>query len=473
MRPISLWKTLLGFFRLDSHASTNEEREGGVVPVSRGPEDRPLQVVIGLDFGTSFTKVILGESRARYPVPFDAHSSNDSPFLLPSCLYMLDDSDECVMGTVAQDGKCYDNLKMPLIERDFSMEHQVRAGAFLALVLRHARRWLLEAHSATYGSRTISWYINVGLPTDSYDDSELSDIYLRIIDAAWFVSSSDGPVTLTGVSKALTHGDSEAEREPKGRRLPLDRINAFPEFSAQVAGYVQSPRREDGLHCMVDVGGGTLDVTLFNIVESKGELRFPIFARTVESLGARYLMRSRLELLCENFRADYSPFERLPTDTEFCEKNEVDLGRLQKVDKPYKEKVRDAVRNQILHTKLKRCPEDPYWFKGSSQPQKYGAGVPAFYCGGGALAEFYSSLLGGFTVAEFPCKLRSLEIPVPDSLRSSEIDPFVYSRLAFAYGLSFDPYNIGEVNRMSAIPDQSLELAEPSYKSRYIGKDHV
>ena len=45
--------------------------------------------------------------------------------------------------------------------------------------------------------------------------------------------------------------------------LPDDRISAFPEFSAQVTGYVQSPSRQEGLHATADVGGGTLDVTIF------------------------------------------------------------------------------------------------------------------------------------------------------------------------------------------------------------------
>ena len=43
------------------------------------------QIVIGLDFGTAFTKVIIGEVRKCYAVPFKNIKSNN-PYLLPCFL---------------------------------------------------------------------------------------------------------------------------------------------------------------------------------------------------------------------------------------------------------------------------------------------------------------------------------------------------------------------------------------------------
>ena len=110
---------------------------------------RPIQLVIGLDFGTSFSKVVVGETRLRYAIPFDAYSVGNNPFLLPSCLRVLNGG-ECALGIDGQGGVLHDNLKMPLIEGDFSDEVRARAAAFLALVLRHTREWLFKTHGTTY-----------------------------------------------------------------------------------------------------------------------------------------------------------------------------------------------------------------------------------------------------------------------------------------------------------------------------------
>ena len=113
---------------------------------------RPIQLVIGLDFGTSFSKVVVGETRVRYAVPFEAYSVGDNPFLLPSCLRVLNREGECTLGINGQDGVLHDNLKMPLIEGDFSDEVRARAAAFLALVLRHTRDWLFKFMEQTTGT---------------------------------------------------------------------------------------------------------------------------------------------------------------------------------------------------------------------------------------------------------------------------------------------------------------------------------
>ena len=477
-RGLTVWKALLDIFRLkgrDSKVSAQEDQEDDLEPAPHQNEQRPIQLVIGLDFGTSFTKVVVGESRIRYPVPFPQYALGESPHLLPSSLCVLDETNECALGTAIKEGTCYDNLKMPLIDRDFAQEHQVRAAAFLALVLRHSREWLLDTHASVYGHRKINWYINVGLPTDSYDDEELISTYRNIVRAAWLVSTSIHPVALPQVSRVLERDDLEIKAVPEltEQALPEDRVNPFPEFSAQVAGYVQSPRRRDGLHAMVDVGGGTLDVTIFNIHEQEGELVFPIFARNVQPLGTRYLMRSRLKEQRETPQGGFSPFDDLPIDGVFCEKVGLSEAELRKVDDPFRRSVEDAVSNELRYTKVHRAPRAPHWFKDSPQAPEYGQGLPSFFCGGGALSTFYSSVLCGFEEEDLPLKLKALELPVPDSLESSDFSPRVYPRMNVAYGLSLDPLDIGQIKRMSEVPDDRLEATAASIQERYVSKDHM
>jgi hypothetical protein len=56
-------------------------------------ESPPKDIVIGFDFGTSCTKVVLQDppSRTAYAVPFGEHGNPDNPFLLSSKLGLTSD----------------------------------------------------------------------------------------------------------------------------------------------------------------------------------------------------------------------------------------------------------------------------------------------------------------------------------------------------------------------------------------------
>ena len=194
-----VWKVVSGLFNLKSRkaaAGPGRTVNGKATPPLGEERNRPIQLVIGLDFGTSFSKVVIGEPRVRRAVPFAEHAIGDNPYLLPSALCEESDGGKCRLGTDRQVGTVHDNLKMPLIEGDLSLDVQARAAAFLALVLRHARTWLLDTHGTIYRDMRIEWFINVGLPTDSYDDTPLKSAYLSIIRTAWTMSVSNGNTKL-------------------------------------------------------------------------------------------------------------------------------------------------------------------------------------------------------------------------------------------------------------------------------------
>ena len=434
---------------------------------------RPIRLVIGLDFGTSFSKVVVGEERVRYAVPFEAHSVGDNPFLLPSCLRVLNGEGECTLGINGQDGVLHDNLKMPLIEGDFSDGVRARAAAFLALVLRHTRDWLSKVHGTTYQGRKIEWFVNVGLPTDSYDAEELNAAYLEIVRSAWCASILPGAVTYPTALKLATQNDAQLdgmEREVLEQLLPHDRFNAFPEFSAQVTGYVRSPSSQEGLHATADVGGGTLDVTIFNVLQQDGEPRYPIFYRRVKPLGVRYLMSHRLETLGKKDGNAHSPFENMPSNTNFINGYEISEDELEEADRPFRKRIQEVIVSSLKYTREYRDPRAAHWDPGSSS---YGDGLKSFFCGGGVLSEFYSDILHAFETKPPRFKLRPLQLPVPEDLEMPGNFATAYARLAVAYGLSFDPLNIGEIKRESEIEDIPIQAPESRLGDSYIGKEHT
>lgn len=471
-----LWKAALEFLRGKRRKARSGAGEAVIDECSNHSDknrNRPIQLVIGLDFGTSFSKVIVGEARVRYAVPFIGFAFGENALLLPSALRVLPGMDKCILGAKEKGGILYDNLKMPLIERKFSGEVQLRAAAFLALIFRHTRHWLFDAHGAIYKDREIKWFVNVGLPTDSYEDEQLTSVYLKIVRSAWHTSMMPGDVTLQAASDSLARDNALGERAREGLAGPLlpdDRINAFPEFAAQLAGYVRSRHRRDGLHVTVDVGGGTLDVTVFNVYQSDGEDIYPIFARKVAPLGVRYLSIARTRGLDDLVGEALSPFVDLPSDADYRKRFRITKDKLRKENQLFRRKVEDVVAEPLQYTKQQRYPGAPQWRLGSS---RYDEPLPSFFCGGGVLAEFYDDLLRKFEERRPPLRLRSLPLPIPDDLEAPGMTSQDYARLAVAYGLSFDPYDIGLVRRMDEIKDIHAETSNSTYEDRYIGKEQM
>ncbi len=414
----------------------------------------PQQLVIGLDFGTAFTKVVIGEQRVRYAVPFKPFTGRQNPFLLPSLLSVINGDGECLLGNSTDSAHVIDNIKMRLIERDFSNETKTHCAAFLALVLRYSRGWLLHTHRNVYKRRRLNWYINIGLPTDSYDDTDLVDAYGEIVRMAWAISVLPGPISL---SRIRTYIDADYDEAPfpepyKSRLLHPDFINTYPEFAVQLAGYVRSPRRQESLHMLIDVGAGTLDVTTFNVFKnSDGDEVYPIFAQEVEPLGARYLLEKRLTCIDNARRAIFSPFQNMPSDDEFAREANLSLEQLHEIDRPFRAQVSALIRGVMKYTKDRRYREIHQWKDG----------VLTFLCGGGVSIGFYRDIFKQFEGNKPPFKIAPIQLEIPDDLEAPGLKRAGYSRLSVAYGLSYDPFDIGEIRKKSEVEDDDDPDPDP------------
>ena len=416
---------------------------------------RKQQLVIGLDFGTAFTKVVIGETRVGYAVPFMPYADGRNRYLLPD-VFTVEKNGECVLGDGSEPAERFSRLKMRLLEGDHSISNQTEIAAFLALVFRHCRGWLLNTHKATYGDSILDWNINVGLPTETCDDRVMAGTYHNIAQSAWQASIGIGPLFLDSVrrivernSTARNDGGSDHAKvwEPN---IHPDAIRLFPEFVAQVTGYVRSPSRQPDLHMLMDVGAGTVDVTIFNVHRTDdGEDKFPIFARSVKRLGVQYLARHRIE------NSDYSGAWRPsahdipPSAHEFARKIGISEDRLNSLDGKFLRQVRDQMHKQLEHTKTKRYPLSEKWHEG----------IPVFLCGGGANMSLYSCLISPAEGMGTPYehgliyKLKRGYLPKPERLSAEGVEDKDYDRLSVAYGLSFDALDIGEIEKSGDIED--------------------
>ena len=319
----------------------------------------------------------------RYVVPFKPFVRGDdkTPLFLPSNLKITDADSKCQAGYPDRFNHNEQDLKISLINRDFSKKVKHFCAAYLALVLRHTRNWLLKTHETTYRERQLIWYINVGVPTESYDDSYLAGVYRDIVSLAWSVSVSSNPISLALVRD---YSQKMANHElPSDLLLPEEQINVFPEFAVQLIGYITSPQRQGDLHILADVGAGTFDFTTFNVHKNHdGEDLFPIFSRSVKPLGTHFLIQHRRKNNRTNTAWKPTIYAGLPPAYDFERHLGLNSEELRKLDRPFRERIADGIRYHLKHTKEKRTPNSKRWE----------LGVPTFLCGGGASADFYRNI---------------------------------------------------------------------------------
>lgn len=382
------------------------------------------QVVMGLDFGTAFTKVVIADNRRAYAAAFHDSGTGVSRYLQRSEVNIAHDGLASL--DVRAGSSRFSDLKLRILNND-TADDVIRASvAFIALVIRAARRQFLTAHCDEFGNDRLDWQLNIGLPADRCGNDRLTTFYRSLASAAWRVSATVGPVTAQAAEDSFLRGDGA---------LSGDAVEIVPEFAAQVCGYVRSPMRQNGAHLLIDVGGGTLDAAVFNVYRDVDESDlFPVFAGSVTASGVLPMHQRRLASLdADSVPVRTHDYVETSSYADAAEHLSVSVESLKRADAPF----RDEVRSQILGV-LETAKRERY-------PRLYQQPVRVFLCGGGARVELFSRIVESLVRAHYPCNLEFAKLPRVDRLAAEHLDDDVYDRLSVAYGLSFDAFDIGTV----------------------------
>ena len=420
-------------------------RSGTRSPAASGDE---LPVVLGLDFGTSSTKLVVrlpyeaGEPTIAVPAP-PICRVDDNAYLWQTVLWLQETGTFCpwplakatVLRTLKQ-GLLQGNVEKEISELPAGVEvSRAEAGvAYLAFVIRYAKGWLLDHRPELFRRRRPVWLLNLGMPAASYDDPMLVPPFRRIGAAALQLASFDGPITVESVRCILDdpHVMRSAESETCAEELGA---SVIPEAAAEMTGFARSTRGIPGLYLMVDVGAMTLDACMFRLNQDSGlDHRYSFMAAQVRPLGVD----------------SHRWFQDQGKSTDNFIK-QCDL----------------TVRSVVWYTKTTRDPRDGSWKEGNE--------LPVFLTGGGAKNHLHRNVvdqLGPWLRSSTRNGgIRLLDLPAPSTLDCPEpINDF--GRLAVAWGLSYLPDQIGGIEPMSQIEDiPPLTVADRS--GRYVSKDQV
>jgi hypothetical protein len=239
------------------------------------PQMRPVELVLGIDLGTSCSKVVIGDpgwKGASFAVPYDEAAGTIAGWLHPTQF------------------ASEKNLKMRLMDNPGNQRLQNLLACCLAEIIRRARKWFLEHAPTEYRRCLPTWKVNVGFPGKAVDDSPLASAYREIVRIAGVLAFSQGPLTVESAEKVRLRKRTKKLGE-------LCSMEVYPEIAAQLAGYVHSPFRKDGNLLLVDVGAGTLDVSTIILHENGGERVVSFHVCDVKNLGALRLYEQRLQSL--------------------------------------------------------------------------------------------------------------------------------------------------------------------------------
>lgn len=439
------------------------------------------EVVIGLDFGTSSIKVIVGDNALgkAFAVPFN-DATDIFRYLLPSRLY------ETAANFSLQNGsRVYRDLKLSLLADPNDQEAQVRVTALLALVIRHARGWLLSEHRDVYSQTNILWKLAVGLPAAHHLNDEHKGLFERVSQAAWLAASSNkqelGRETVTAAFSraaqlmsgvAITRTTEEIE------------VSVVPEIAAQIYGYVASNRfdkQAKNLFLMVDVGAGTVDSSLFHVKAGRGgKFGFTFYTSQVQPNGVMNLHRYRMHWweeafvkLGEQFKPDTSKFHESKFSTDRMHSiPESYTGYFSDISVQYRNGVEDPDQHFLMKRVVSQVRGKTMWrtWKDGFLTQQDLNGVPMFLCGGGTRMRFYRKLeheMQNMSGASW-LKAETKPLETPRSLIAPGLSVQEYDRLSVAFGLSF--LEVSEV--IKATPDPTIIPDQvTSWRDNYIDKD--
>lgn len=449
------------------------ETAGRASQVHAGKTDDEREVVLGLDFGTSCVKAVVGDAALgkAFAVPF-CKSAGISGFLLPSRLYQTGRVFSLEAGT-----QVYRDLKLSLLASPSDPVLQQRVVAFMALVIRRARGWLLTEHAAIYRRTGIAWKLAVGLPTAQHHQSPLSELFERLAHVAWLAAGQPGDVTDISIQALLA---SELKRDDAPEAAE---ITVVPEIAAQIYGFVVSnsfDKQAPNLYLMADVGSGTVDSSLFRVKQGKGgRWDFEFYTSVVEPNGVSNLHRHRVNWWDDALTKAGAP-QQLVADLEatklITDQRFVTPESFSDYFSGVEVKLRDSVKSpddEFFNLRvLAQVQGKTLWrtWKDNLLPQSSLANIPFFMCGGGVRMSYYQQLearlssMPGYTWLKAECWVMG----VPDDLVADGVAEDDYDRLSVAYGLS--RLEVGKI--VKALPQPKLAIPPVNiWRDNYVDKD--
>lgn len=275
-----------------------------------------LDVNIGIDFGTSFTKVCLwDEDTASRVVTFAGPSLKDS--LLLSKVAILPDR-RLVAGLTESEWQIeargaeieIDFIKMRLA--NFDLEHEGQWFRFtdissyahrnvnqigcienlcvfyLARVIQRSKKWFIYNFPDLVKNQEITWSANLGVPVRYYNSKALNR-FQKVLRIAFLLCDSKEVDYLEKFSLEDLDRVVSALEPKLSEDIPCF---AVPEVAAGTYAFTASRAAKEGDYTFIDIGSGTVESVSFSFDRETKRPRIKVLTPYVYPLGLDTLIES-------------------------------------------------------------------------------------------------------------------------------------------------------------------------------------
>jgi hypothetical protein len=342
--------------------------------VAAVPKSKTIFVTIGIDFGTSFTKVCFSEGKSFHFVLF-----NGSKYK-PSIIYYDHGNDRLYFvrpSNIDTEEILY--FKYSIIEESLpkgrrlsksgvSIKPEILCGVFyLACLINESKKYIGNYFLNIMKNINIEWSITMGVPIDNYESGN-KNLYDKILHIANSLSNDfeKYSVDLPYIDKY--YKEHEVMKIPK---YGESRINTLPELYAESLAFLQNRNVANGVYALMDVGGGTVDLAVM-LKENQNE--FSIVSKDIRPLG--------IEIVSNGISACPKYVHEIKHDL----KTNNQLSNLQYIsiqkERTYKEKLRRCFAELVMDLKYKSGATN-------EAIRKQNGKLPVLICGGGTNHKWY------------------------------------------------------------------------------------
>ncbi len=415
--------------------------------------DIEVQLVIGLDLGTSTTKMVIGDrdNKRFFAVPFSPESEN--PYFVPTAIFV--DTENNIVINAGDNPEVKRDIKLDLMQERDCMAI-VRLAGYIAQIIRYGLNWFLSSHADDYRDMSLFWTMAMGLPADSVRQSELEQRFRLAAIAGAQVAITQKSINMSNLGRFVKLVETDlTNQKATGVSSCFEELGGepgvvvvVPEIAAQVVGLYHSHRWDpkNPISFLMDVGAGTIDSAVFSLMDATQEdkeLAFYAFSCNVSELGVIKLHLERIDWLISNLPKD-------APDRQEIIRYLTDLKYLDRASIPVPEKIDDYVNHiEVVQGKDNHDPDRKYRrllrdsvFRGvlKKAASKNRSGWPhssirTIVCGGGSRSAFYRQYIKDMDKrSSFHLQEESLE--KPDNLEAPGLPLTEYDRLSVAYGLA-------------------------------------
>jgi len=240
--------------------------EPRVAPIRR----RGVTIIVGLDFGTSSTKVLYrrrGEGEATILLP-DRPAEGYPNFVTPSLVRLADRRLHFGADALrSTQGQLERSLKVRLLQEAGSSHDggSLQTDLFVTLYIAWTLGRAKQVFDEKYGIGAYRVILNAAAPMDHVENTSLKQRYLRIIGAAWdSVFGSKPQPICQGVSIDEAASRFSSKLEPGIEIPPIEHrlFEVLPETIAPLVSLGCDPRIRKGKYLVVDMGAGTTELSI-------------------------------------------------------------------------------------------------------------------------------------------------------------------------------------------------------------------